>query len=98
MIKTRNLISPEFLINVGSMIKSKSSLKSVGLNFHKIQFSSSIQCLNKMQILHIVTENTCPDYMNALSLLEGFFFAVFSFDQAIVLCASVNGSGITVSC
>lgn len=55
------------------MIKSKSSWKSVGLDFHKIQFSSSIQCLNKMQILHIVTENICPDYMNALCLLEGIF-------------------------
>lgn len=77
------------------MIKSKSSLKSVGWDFCNIQFSSSIICLNKMQILHIVTENTCPDYMNALCLLEGIFF---SFDQAVPLCASDNGSVITVSC
>lgn len=54
--------------------------------------------LNKMQILRIVTENTCPDYMGTLCLLEGIFFAVFSFDQAVVLCAGVNDSGITVNC
>lgn len=80
------------------MIKSKSSLKSVGLDFHKIQFSSSILCLSKMQILYIVTENTCPDYVDALCLLEGVFLQCSHLTRQLFLCAGVNGSGITVNC
>lgn len=68
------------------MIKSKSSLKSVGWDFRKIQFSSSIVCLNKVQILHIVTEYTCPNYMNALCLWRALFSSLLIWSGSSSVC------------